>query len=437
MRHPTLSFAFFLAGFFITFAVLVSFANASCNIYTNSDLNSLTGGGSVNDYITGVPGVGGLPVRIYSVYASGGNWSSMNGQTGSCGGGQCLYYTDSIIYVISVTSNNDSACTTYVSEPSTCTDGLLDGDESGVDCGGSCSAVCTNVCAGSETLMTFTDATGSAQNGCVAGLIPADSTGRCPDNNGSYNYTYRTTGDPGMCYTWEPVTYGSAASGALLPPPPAVPTNPYGTSTSKTSSTTTSSVVNPDGTTTTTTNQTSSLTQSDGTVIGHESDVGQSTANADGSTDVVDTHTTTRDVGGSSVTTTTTTTSHLDSSGNVVSSNSSTTTGSTDDGKTASTVSTSDAPSGSVDGTRVDKFGSRMTQFVSDIQSAPVYGAFTNITTLPADPGGSSNAFSVSLGSWGSAPFDLDDYSGIIDVLGWILVGISLLVTARLVIANK
>jgi hypothetical protein len=187
----------------------------------------------------------------------------MRGRTAS--GGSC--YTDAQTYTTgrwyrisySGTSWKMQYSTDYIpppSEPATCTDGVVSGDETGIDCGGSCLASCVSVCPpGSELLVD--DCTDS-QERCMS-YTATNSTGSCPSGWEKSEIYCNDPLETGACI--KAVDYILAADPDIELDEISAPWSPGPVQTDSVTSSVTS-VDNGDGTTTNTTT-TTSVTNSD------------------------------------------------------------------------------------------------------------------------------------------------------------------------------
>lgn len=290
--------------------------------------------------------------------------------------------------------------------PPECSNLTKDVGEIGIDCGGTCTALCYNKCPdGTDFMLGVSGATTESAD-CVKQTLP-DTSGNCPTG-----YTFVADSAfqvNGQTYSG----YCESRISAILATDPATYAGPifpaeFQAANSETTSSSTTETTNDP-----VTNQ-------------------------------------------STVTTTTTTTTTTPGSDPVVTTITNTTIFSGPDG-TGEIVGTSETANqqappeenpqnyrfgspgvdslGAVSAEGISRFGVRADAFVVALKNAPIFEPLNAVMAGP--PSGGNSASVVSLGSYGEATFDLNDYSSALNIIGWFLVGGCLIRSARLVIANK
>lgn len=90
--------------------------------------------------------------------------------------------------------------------------------------------------------------------------------------------------------------------------------------------------------------------------------------------------------------------------------------------------------SGELDDGVPGRVGAVFSGFVDSVKAAPVYAAFSSLTSVPT----STNSVSgLSLGSWGAVDIDFSLFQSAFASLGWVLVGLALWRSYKLIVANK
>lgn len=89
-----------------------------------------------------------------------------------------------------------------------------------------------------------------------------------------------------------------------------------------------------------------------------------------------------------------------------------------------------------IEGETASRFGTRFQAFTDALAAAPVFAAFDSVLSGPSGSGGAPSV-TINAGSYGSFNFDFQPFASALSVFGKLLVAASLLVAARLILANK
>lgn len=341
---------------------------------------------------------------------------------------------------------NSTAATACVYEPPECQDGQwsIMQNEEGIDCGGDCDAPCERFCPDGSTNWGV-----AGSNDQCWTVVPTDPTGNCPSGYSRMTVSSCPAGGcPGGLTVGTRACYydnGSvwAANTNLVPDasPPAAwsPNTNYDYTTTNNTPVTTNNVDTSTTTTNETNNTSTTTTVSNNTVVNNDNTVTttkvttttvyNTTNNQMISRDTV-TDTTTKSPLGNDLKTTQTQQETFDENEQVLT-----------DETITETFDFAFSPPGyselpfSVESPDNSRFATRFTEFTTAVQGAAIYAPLFSV--LSPSLGSGASSVSLSMGTWGTETIDLADYASVWESLKYLLLFSCLLVSARLIIANK